>query len=276
MISRTLRSTFWGVALTLLIGLGQLVAETANYKEVNAYRFVDVRQKSPNEPAVRNFYVYCSIGLKEGNSAKTLSLITPTGKKYGISRSKYSTGWWEGSFGITPSQTKHLSLMPGGLYQIQCNGGILGGQRVSFDLPASLLNPYIPFLEENSFLLLNKTKMDPTKANILLARRILKTGQPFDLQPVPEETSKDLIVQVFDYTAPGDEVFVWHQNLQYDDAGNASFTIPAGKLLKNKTYTLSLETQNYYPDSTATTPEGQILRRLHGITYYELVFKTSK
>jgi len=266
----------WGVALSLLIGLGQLVAETANYKEVNAYRFVDVRQTSPNSPTIRNFYVYTSIGLKRSESASSLSLIVPTGKRYGFKRSKYISGWWEGTFGITPSQTKHLSLMPGGLYQIQCNGGILGGQRVSFDLPASLLNPYIPFLEENSFLLLNKTKMDPTKANILLARRILKTGQPFDLQPVPEETSKDLIVQVFDYTAPGDEVFVWHQNLQYDDAGNASFTIPAGKLLKNKTYTLSLETQNYYPDSTATTPEGQILRRLHGITYYELVFKTSK
>ena len=271
-----LKQTFFGVALTLLSGLGQLVGETANYREVNAYRFVDVRQTSPNSPAIRNFYVYCSIGLKEVDSAKTLSLITPTGKKYGISRSKYSTGWWEGSFGITPSQTQHLSLMPGGLYQIQCNGGILGGQRVSFDLPASLLNPYIPFLEKNSFLLLNKTKLDPTKANTLLARRILKTGQPFDLQPVPEETSKDLIVQVFDYTAPGDEVFVWYQNFQYDDAGNASFTIPAGKLLKNKTYTLSLETQTYYPDSTATTPEGQILRRLHGITYYELVFRTSK
>jgi hypothetical protein len=266
----------WGVALSLLIGLGQLVAETANYKEVNAYRFVDVRQTSPNSPTIRNFYVYTSIGLKRSESASSLSLIVPTGKRYGFKRSKYISGWWDGTFGITPSQTKHLSLMPGGLYQIQCNGGTLGGQRVSFDLPASLLNPYIPFLEKNSFLLLNKTKLDPAKANTLIARRILKTGQPYDLQPIPEGTSKNLTVQALDYAAPGDAVFVWHQNLQYDDAGSASFTIPAGKLLKNKSYTIGLQTENYYPDGTSTTPEGQILKRLHGLVLYELAFKTSK
>jgi len=270
------RQASWGVALSLLIGLGQLVAETANYKEVNAYRFVDVRQTSPNSPTIRNFYVYTSIGLKRSESASSLSLIVPTGKRYGFKRSKYISGWWEGTFGITPSQTKHLSLMPGGLYQIQCNGGILGGQRVSFDLPASLLNPYIPFLEKNSFLLLNKTKLDPAKANTLIARRILKTGQPYDLQPMPEGTSKNLTVQVLDYAAPGDAAFVWYQKLQYDDAGSASFTIPAGKLLKNKSYTISLQTENYYPDGTATTPEGQILKRLHGLVLYELAFKTSK
>lgn len=251
-------------------------ADTANYKSVETYRFVDLRQTSPNSPTIRNYYVYSSIGLRQRDSASSLSLIVPTGKKYGFQRSAYSTGWWGGYFGINSSPTKHLSLMPGGRYEIQCIGGTLSGQRVSFDLPSNLLNPCLPYLEKNSFTLLSKGKLDSTKDNTLLAARVIKTGSPFVVTPQPAGNLNRLTAQIRDDSATGDEVFIWNASVEYGASGTASFTIPAGKLKKNKIYALSLQTDNDYPDGTATTSEGQILSRLNGITYYELVFRTSK
>ena len=272
------KQTLWGLAFTLLIGADRIVAETANYQEINTYRFCDARQTSPNAPTIRRFFVMCSIRLRLGDSAKSLKLIAPSARKYGFKRSTNmdEDGWWEGLFGVSSGQAKHLSLMPSGRYQIQCSGGKLSGQGVSFDLPEAVLNPFIPFLEKNSYLLLSKGKLDVNQVNTLFARRISKTGAPFAPQSEPEESSKNLVVQIIDYSASGVAVFVWNDTSQYDDAGNASFTIPGGKLLKNKVYTLSLETQNYYPDGNATTPEGPILKRLHGITLCEIPFRTAK
>ena len=264
--------------VVLLVGISSswVKADTANYKQVETYRFVDLRQTSPNSPTIRNYYVYSSIGLRQRDSASSLSLIVPTRKKYGFQRSKYSSGWWGGYFGINSSQAKHLSLMPGGRYEIQCNGGVLSGQKVSFDLPANLLNPCLPYLEKNSFTLLSKGKLDSTKDNTLLAARVIKTGSPFVVTPQPNGSLNRLTAQIRDDSASGDEVFIWNASVEYNASGIASFTIPAGKLKKNKVYALSLQTDNDYPDGTATTSEGQILSRLNGITYYELVFKTSK
>ena len=264
--------------VVLLVGISSswVKADTANYKQVETYRFVDLRQTSPNSPTIRNYYVYSSIGLRQRDSASSLSLIVPTRKKYGFQRSKYSSGWWGGYFGINSSQAKHLSLMPGGRYEIQCNGGVLSGQKVSFDLPANLLNPCLPYLEKNSFTLLSKGKLDSTKDNTLLAARVIKTGSPFVVTPQPNGSLNRLQAQIRDDSASGDEVFIWNASVEYNASGIASFTIPAGKLKKNKVYALSLQTDNDYPDGTATTSEGQILSRLNGITYYELVFKTAK
>jgi len=266
------------LVVLLLVGIGasSVEADTANYKQVETYRFIDLRQTSANGPTIRNFYVYTSIGLKQGDSASSLSLIAPTGKKYGFQRSKYISGWWDGYFGINSSPTKHLSLMPGGRYEIQCNGGTLSGQRVSFDLPSNLLNPCLPYLEKNSFTLLSKGKLDSTKDNTLLAARVIKTGSPFVVTPQPAGSLNRLTAHIRDDSATGDEVFIWNDFVEYGASGIASFTIPAGKLKKNKIYALSLQTDNDYPDGTATTSEGQIRSRLDGITYYELVFKTSK
>lgn len=266
------------LVVLLLVGIGasSVEADTANYKQVETYRFIDLRQTSANGPTIRNFYVYSSIGLKQGDSASSLSLIAPTGKKYGFQRSAYSTGWWSGYFGINSDQAKHLSLMPGGRYEIQCNGGVLSGQKVSFDLPANLLNPCLPYLEKNSFTLLSKGKLDSTKDNTLLAARVIKTGSPFVVTPQPAGSLNRLTAHIRDDSATGDEVFIWNDFVEYGASGIASFTIPAGKLKKNKIYALSLQTDNDYPDGTATTSEGQIRSRLDGITYYELVFKTSK
>jgi hypothetical protein len=152
----------------------------------------------------------------------------------------------------------------------------LSGQKVSFDLPANLLNPCLPYLEKNSFTLLSKGKLDSTKDNTLLAARVIKTGSPFVVTPQPAGSLNRLTAHIRDDSATGDEVFIWYASVDYDSSGIASFTIPAGKLKKNKIYALSLQTDNDYPDGTATTSEGQIRSRLDGITYYELVFKTSK
>ena len=265
-----------GVALLVGLSSSWVEADTANYKYVDTYRFVDLRQKSPNSPTIRNYYVYSSIGLRNGATASAVSLITPSAKKYGFTRVRGSDGWWGGYFGINSSQAKHLSLMPGGRYEIQCNGGVLSGQKVSFDLPANLLNPCLPYLEKNSFTLLSKGKLDSTKDNTLLAARVIKTGSPFVVTPQPNGSLNRLTAQIRDDSASGDEVFIWNASVEYNASGIASFTIPAGKLKKNKVYALSLQTDNDYPDGTATTSEGQILSRLNGITYYELVFKTSK
>lgn len=271
-----------GLWLVLWVGAGQIRAQTANYEKISAYRFVSVRQTSPNGPTIRDYYLFLSVGFNQSNSVTSLNLQTPTGKKYGFRRWQNSSPWggnantWEQYFGINANQARHMSLMPGGTYQLQCGGGNLAGQTISFQVPANLVNPCVPFLERSSFLLLNSRKLDVTKENTLLVRRTLRTGAPFVVTPQPDGAIRSLFVQIRDDSATGDAVFVWYASVQYDDAGNGSFTIPAGKLLKNKIYALSLQTDNDYPDASVPTPEGNITSRSDGITYYELIFRTAK
>jgi len=261
---------------------GELRAETTHYREISSYRFVSVRQTSPNGPAIRDYYLLISVGLKQPNAVTSLTLKAPTGKKYAFRRWKEGSPWggnpsyWQQYFGSSASQARYLSLMPGGTYELQCGGGVLSGQKISFSLPANLVNPCVPFLARASFLLLNSRKLDVTKDNTLQVRRILKTGAPFVGQPQPNGAIKNLLVQIRDDSATGDAVFVWYANVQYDDAGNASFTIPAGKLRKNKTYALSLQTDHDHPDASVSTPEGNITSRADGITYYEMIFRTGR
>ncbi|NDA10422.1 MAG: hypothetical protein EBZ05_06530 [Verrucomicrobia bacterium] len=261
---------------------GQLEAETTNYKEISSYRFVSLRQTSPKGPTIRDFYVFISLGFNQANYLSALILKTPTRKSYGFVRWKISSPWggnvnyWQQYFGYSANQAKHMSLMPGGKYEIQCVGGILAGQTISLDLPSNLLNPCMPYLEGNSFTILTKGKLDAAKDNTLLVRRLLKTGSPFVVEPQPKGSINRVQVQIRDDSATGEAQFIWYNTAEYDSSGVCSFTIPANKMKKNKVYALSLQTDSDYPDGSVTTPEGQIASRLHGITYYELVFRTAK
>ena len=248
-----------------------------NYDNVYTTRFIDVRQAKPSAPAITSYKMWIELFLSQKDSVTSLRLETPAKKKYSFRPSPYrgDDNRWDCNVNSGSSVKKYLNEFPAGKYLIRCLGGKLYGQTVEFNAELNLLNPIVPYLEADSFRLLSSRKIKVNQDNIITIRKLQKNDSPF--LTVPSESDKDYLLAQIYLNGYGDGPLVYTEGLHYNTSGTTTLTIPAGTLKKNSKYVFMLIAYYHLAETgSAATPEGEIRSYQDGITYYELVFKTSK
>jgi hypothetical protein len=262
--------------VALLVGVACVEADTANYETLQTYRLVDVRQTGPNSPKISSYKVGFYATFRTANAVNALQLRPPKGKPFAYQKQS-STRWSYWTKGIA-SPSSYLKTYPSGAYILQCLGGLLGGQAVVFTIPTEdMVNPSLPYLEASSYRLLTSRKMRTDIDQTLVVRKTLGRGKPFVTAPSPASAVNGCFAQIRDLSLKGTEgEFVFYQDFDFDASQTGIISIPAGTLKKNKSYNLSLQTDHTATEESVVTPEGSIRHTRGGITFYELVFKTSK
>lgn len=265
-----------GVLLVLGGGIDTGEATTTHFASLQTYRLVDSRQTSPKGPQITGYKIGLTVNFKTSNPVSSVRLLSTKGKAQAYQK-EGPTRWTLWTTGI-PSPAAYLKAYPSGAYALQCLGGALHGQSVAFRIPdENLINPSIPYLEANSFLLLSRRKFNAGIDNSLTALRTRRSGRPFVTTAQPPNHVDGCFAQIRDTSRKGtDGEGVWYTSFAFSSANAATFTIPAGTLQRDKVYHLSLQTDHTGPAETVSTAEGPIQNTCGGITFYELVFKTAK
>lgn len=266
---------YFALALFLCLAPASF-GEATHYTSLQTYRLVDSRQTSPKGPQVTGYKIGLTVNFKTSNPVHSVQLRPAKGKAQNYKK-EGPTRWTLWTKGI-PGAAAYLKAYPGGVYTLQCQGGVLHGQSVAFRIPdENLVNPSIPYLEANSFRLLSRRKLKAGIDNPLAVLRTRRSGRPFVTTAQPPNHVDGCFAQIRDTSRKGtDGEFVWYHSFAFNSANAATFTLPAGTLQSDTVYHLSLQTDHTGPTETVSTPEGPIQNTSGGITFYELVFKTSK
>lgn len=263
----------FGISLILGIGGASVDAQTENFESIRSWRFVDIRQDSPDRPTIRHYNIFTEINLIRNNSVGSLQLVTPRGKKY--FPYKISAKRWQDWVDQDTNVQEHLKKLPGGTYTILCKGRSLDGKKIHFALPGRLLNPNLPYLGNRSFLLLTRKQFKASLDQNLVIRTLKMKGSPYVSVAQPLKNRDRVMVQIYEKFKNGDSRYVFSAFPKIDSNGLAKITIPGGTLKAKRNYDLLLQTDHEGTANPARTSEGAIPNTVGGISFYALSFQTS-